>query len=425
MSSTEPAVPLGPGRPEDIPALTSVRFFAAVGVVLFHYGAPIEAWLRGLGAGTPLAAAVARVVAAPLTLAVKSGFLGVSLFFVLSGFILTHVYLTRDPGHVDRRRFWSARFARIYPVYLIGFLGCAPLIVVGSLDRWGSGGAAAHVLLGAVPALLLVHGWICAWVPLWNFPSWSVGVEAFFYLLFPWLAPALARVRARRRLAAGAVIWIAGMALPLGYIFGSQLAASGIAPIVSAVASWSDPDGWRRLVTNVPIFHVHEFLLGILVARAYVDRDPGRAHGDRWTVCGCLLTALLLAAGHTLPTILESDGLLAPAFACVIYGLACGGRLASWLSHPTLVILGEASYALYVLQSPVFDLTSVGFMSARPDLEATDGGRAVIAGVIILTMLMAAILVSRGVEQPARRRILGWFSRPSGAPGRTPAPATP
>lgn len=420
MSLTEPATPLGPGRPQqDIPALTSVRFFAALGVVLFHYAAPIESWLRGLGAGSVLAGRAAQAAAVPLAIVRHDGFLGVSLFFVLSGFILTHVYLGQDASRVERRRFWLARVARIYPVYLLGFLGCAPFVVLGTIDRYGSGGAVAHLLLAAVPALLLAHGWICAWVPLWNFPSWSVGAEALFYLLFPWLAPALARVRRRRRVLTGAVLWAAGMALPLAYLGASKLAAPG--DVLGTIASWSDAAGWQRLVLDAPIFHVHEFALGILTARIFAGRDRNRSHADRWTLLG-VATTVILCAGMSAPLVILGDGLLAPAFACVIYGLACGGRIGSWLASRPLVVLGEASYALYVLQSPLFDLLTVGIKSARPDLQLTAAGRALTAGVIVLTMLMVSILVARGIEQPARRWILRRFAARPGLVERSPAP---
>src|SRR5579875_2310310 len=87
----------------EIPALTSLRFFAALWVVLFHIRE------LGLWPGGPL----------PYRALVRVGYLGVSFFFVLSGFILVYVYAGR---HIPKGRFWQARFARVYPAYLFSLL---------------------------------------------------------------------------------------------------------------------------------------------------------------------------------------------------------------------------------------------------------------------------------------------------------------
>ncbi len=86
-------VPSATYRPE-IPALTSLRFFAALWVVLFHIR-EFGLWRGGI---TPYRAVV------------QLGYLGVSFFFVLSGFILVYVYAGRE---VPKRLFWQARFARV------------------------------------------------------------------------------------------------------------------------------------------------------------------------------------------------------------------------------------------------------------------------------------------------------------------------
>src|SRR5271155_1236018 len=90
-------------RRPDIPALTSLRFFAALWVVLFHVNA------IGLNRGG------SKVYLAFALL----GYVGVSFFFVLSGFILVYVYAGRQ---IQKRRFWQARFARVYPAYLFALV---------------------------------------------------------------------------------------------------------------------------------------------------------------------------------------------------------------------------------------------------------------------------------------------------------------
>src|SRR5262249_9958006 len=103
----------------------------------------------------------------------RNGHLAVGLFFVLSGFVLAYNYAGRE---VSARKFWLARFARIYPAYLLGFLLIAPAVVFRYQDNPGkltaSGLAAGTLLQAWIPRLELA----------WNGPGWSLSNEAFFYL---------------------------------------------------------------------------------------------------------------------------------------------------------------------------------------------------------------------------------------------------
>lgn len=93
-------------RPPALPSLTSLRFFAALHVFLFHLYAIKILVLPGILGSLQLI-----------------GYVGVSLFFVLSGFILVYVNSGRE---MRAGRFWRERFARIYPAYLFSLLLTAP-----------------------------------------------------------------------------------------------------------------------------------------------------------------------------------------------------------------------------------------------------------------------------------------------------------
>lgn len=191
--SARPGAPF----PADLPALTSIRFILALGVVLFHYQLQ---WVYG----------------PPGTGLITHGRLGVDVFFILSGFILTHVYLAQErAGRYRLRPFIVARFARIYPMHIIMVLFTLMMVVAASLlgAEYESEGLSVS---GFVQAVLMVHAWfptdIQNW---WNGPSWSLSAEWFAYLLFPlyaWVAvkaegaapgassPGRAGVRRHRRL---------------------------------------------------------------------------------------------------------------------------------------------------------------------------------------------------------------------------------
>src|SRR5688572_17859609 len=192
-----------------IASLTGIRFFAAIHVVFFHYAPGLPHYLGNV---------------------VQNGYLAVGLFFVLSGFVLTYNYGDRK---IEPRRFWLARFARIYPAYLLGFLLIAPAVIVrlqgDPVKLAASGVAAAALLQGWIPGLALV----------WNGPGWSLSVEAFFYLLFPLMLPVLARLSTRG-------LWLAG----------------GACCLLAALA------GERFMY--VPLFRLPEFGLGIAMGLLFL-----------------------------------------------------------------------------------------------------------------------------------------------------------
>ncbi|NOK14937.1 acyltransferase family protein, partial [Corallococcus exercitus] len=182
-----------------LPALTGLRFFAALHVVAFHV-TPREGRPGWLGA------------------LLDNGPASVTLFFILSGFVLAQAYLgSASPGPVSRRAFWVARLARIYPVYLLGLVLEAPpffLAVLRQENGWTL--PALQRLLGVGAAVTsLTQAWIPPAACAWNCPGWSLSAEAFFYLLFPVLAGPLVRLGAKG-LGWAAVCLIASSALLYG-----------------------------------------------------------------------------------------------------------------------------------------------------------------------------------------------------------------
>ena len=143
-------------------SLTAIRFVAAMHVVLFH-----ESHWTGHIVFFPLAARI-----------VNSGYTSVTLFFVLSGFILAYNYERVR----SRRDFWVARFARIYPVYFLSLL--PPLLITPHWSYHPHPGP-----LGLALTFCLLQAW---WPPLafsLNQAAWTLSVEALFYASFPFLLP--------------------------------------------------------------------------------------------------------------------------------------------------------------------------------------------------------------------------------------------
>jgi len=139
------------------------------------------------------------------------GWLGVTFFFVLSGFILTYTYgAAVEP--LDRRQFWIARFARVYPLYIFAMLFAVPQLVHDVRHASPSMGPIdAHRLAGVViSSVAMVQAWFGRFVCVWNCPSWSLSDEAFFYAVFPLVVPLTASRIGRRTIFA---LTVCGMGL--------------------------------------------------------------------------------------------------------------------------------------------------------------------------------------------------------------------
>lgn len=153
--------------PTNIWQLTALRFFAAFWVVIFHFRTHLSFPLDDY------------------TLLFQKGYLGVDLFFVLSGFVLAHVYSqSLSIGTFSYRAFLQKRIARIYPLHLLTFLAAVGIFVGGTLS--GIAINSPYFTLNTIPQnLFLIHAWGTTSGLSWNGPSWSISAEAAAYILFP------------------------------------------------------------------------------------------------------------------------------------------------------------------------------------------------------------------------------------------------
>ncbi|MBV9480654.1 MAG: acyltransferase [Acidobacteria bacterium] len=173
--------------PPRLDALTSLRIFAALHVVLFHMR------VTGILAGGPWVYQNFAGI----------GYIGVNFFFVLSGFILVYTYA----GHsLNPRQFWQARFARIYPAYVLSLVISAPFffVAVRHLNLPFFSWSKNHLLLACILTVCLLQSWVPQAALTWNSVSWSLSVEAFFYSVFPSLAAYIKRLSPRKVALAGA-----------------------------------------------------------------------------------------------------------------------------------------------------------------------------------------------------------------------------
>ena len=321
----------------------------------------------------------------------QSAYVGLSMFFVLSGFILTYIYLG-DKG-LEPRRFWLARFARVYPLYLLSLLLSAPF--------W----LAAHQPISSqvgtlLTTILMIQAWFPAAANAVNSPAWSLSVEMFFYAAFPFITPVLFRLSTRRLIVSGVALWLAALAVPSFDL---------IAHPSGHVITFIQRDNWALFVSFNPLLHLPQFLLGVvsgILFSRYRTSVGRRAQVVLLAASGALIVVAMIANSF-IPFALMHNGLLAPAFCCLIFGLGLGRVwFARALGHPMLVLLGDASYSIYLLQVPVWlILTSI---LARV-MHKTEAGHGNLVFVFLPLLIAIAVAVFLFVEMPVRRLVLGLF----------------
>ncbi len=352
----------------DLPALTGLRFFAAIYVVFYHFVFP------SLHTGI-----------SPLRNVLSAGFSAVGFFFVLSGFVLTYSYLAPGRRSIDRPSFWKARLSRIYPAYFFAFLLAAPFQIWGSYHVNGLRVAAEKLTLGAGLYLTLLQSWTpwTAWY--WNIPAWSLSVEVFFYFCFPFAAIVLYRLRARTCLKVAGALWLAGLIVPAIYCTLRPVAAQPPFPMAQLA-----------IETN-PLMRLPEFLVGMLIGKIFISGFRlNQRLASILPSAALVVLALLVTFWWTMPRLLLSNGLLAPFSALLIFALAHqSGLLARFLSLPLLKVLGEASYAIYILQFPVSYL-----------LKLTPGTFSVLRFLVYLVaLILLSVFTFFYIERPLRHRL--------------------
>lgn len=367
--------------------LTTLRFVAAAGFVFYHL---MPAW-PGLGYPT---------WPTPVSRLFNVAMLGLPLFYALSGFVLYYTYRAEPPVTApERKRFWRRRFARIAPVFYVSLVLTAPFVFTKWIAELGPAEGAGKAAL----ALLANFAFLSAWFPsslAFNFPTWSVAVEMFFYLCFPFALPLVARLSQRG----------AGLALVGCFLAGGIMQGLGAA-FVPALLRWPNegPLAFPALSNFLqlhPLVHLPEFLFGLALARWWELKPPvSSGQADAALLTGLVLPALVLGSGVPVPYLMLASFLGLPLIALLLWGGA-GPRGASLrvLERPGCVALGEASYAIYVLHMPL----GQAFLALWP--------RASMPAVHFATFVGLLFALSIGVQRYFEFPLRAWIN---GGPSRS------
>lgn len=362
-----------------LPSLTSLRFFAAFHVFCFHVVA-----FRILTGNSVLYRAA------------SIGYVGVSLFFVLSGFILAYTY---EGTSISPIEFWRARFARVYPAYGFSLLAALPWFLYAATHRhWVFTHWPGSLKLGMLLQVFLLQAWHPALALMWNPVSWSLSVEAFFYLLFPFLLKRLTRLPSRVLILIGLFSWLASLAI------------TGSLSMLNLHTLLADRDSqsfWLNLIKFNPLVRLPEFLVGMASGLHFLHARLNPKRGFTLIGAAILWIAVVVCFSDQLPYASLHSGLLAPVFASLIYGLALQPRFPAFLTAGPMILLGEASYSFYLLH---FLSLAACYFGLKTDLRSWG-----VVGVLICfaVICVLSMLVYLFLEVPARRYLRG-YTEPAG-----------
>ena len=343
-----------------LPALTGIRFFAAFYVVLFHSRLPLL-----------LQSHHAHWAANFL----GNGALAVVLFFLLSGMILSYTYQGQIETRSRVRRFYEARFARVWPLYVVS------LVLSSLLDHTTPPPGTALATIGMVQAW---NPWDTSMAGAWNFVCWTLSAEALFYLVFPfaqrWLEHRSAQVQA------------------------GVLAALLVLSVSLRTSLHGFSSGPQWLHVPLALIHVPEFLIGVclgnlLLRQSAANRSlPYSRFPGLWTTVAALATGACLCSSEEWITALCAVG-----FAALLYGLAAESSPLRWLLSTRLLLLcGQISYGVYLLQWPVKAAANLLSVHLRFPVGAT-------FPLYLVLLLAVSAAGFFGVEEPARKLLRTGF----------------
>ena len=358
-------------RKPALPALTGLRTLLAINIMFFHF--------------TPSLPGVLRPV-------VDNAFTFVGFFFLISGFILAYNYADRPS--LSKRKFYVARFSRVYPVYLLVLMLSVPFLY----EEWKAH-SQADFFTGLLLTPLCLQGWSPKLATFWNTVGWTLPAELMLYLAFPMILKFI-KSNADR------------LATP-GRLIACVLALWGIGILPHCIYLLVNPDHltepatrytyafWLRALKYTPPAYLCTFTAGMLLARLQSVMTLSPMRRGLIALAGFVGLAVYLTFGPSrVPYVLVHGSLLLPIFSLILIGLAGPNLLTLFFAWRPLVLLGETTFALYLLHFNAFLLIHFYKLPERFHVAQFD------PWISFAVIMLLALVVTFQYERPARNFVL-------------------
>lgn len=296
--------------------LDILRTFAAIAVVVFHFGIwsyPFRiGWIESI---------------------FQSANIAVGFFFFLSGFIL--VYVNREnfkEYSFNVKSFYKKRLIRIIPAYFLAMV----LMWFAYFLHFGYFPYIKHFLLEA----LLIQSWVPGFVTNVNFVGWSLSVEMFFYLLFPLLFLMLVK-KTKTFFVFTFIFWL----------------ITNILTIVLAFNFNQESLIINQFTKFFPLLHLSTFMFGMYFSKLFVSKSTliNRFKDPVILISIVLFFILYFQVIPYKMLIAQHNGLLLPLFIALVFGvLNFKGEFKKFINTKVFILLGKASYGIYIYQAVVY-----------------------------------------------------------------------
>lgn len=363
----------------DIPSLTGLRIVAAFWVVMLHLQImfalelPEMHLIRGW---------------------TRCAYVAVDLFFVISGYVISHSYMPRRAiGNVNIAEFYVRRLARIYPVHIFMLMIFMLFIVAARQVGVSPANPGYFKVSGAIEDIFLVRGWISPSLG-WNFPAWSLSAEWFSYLISPLMFWAMLRFTNLRRRSLLAILLLSACFLG-GFFALVEPSIDGMpAPLVRVILGFGAGVVLHRLMTT---YSWHRPTMG-------------------WVAVAGLFTMMVVIPLISLNSVRAALAL--GAGIAMVGGLAVGrGPFNTMLCTRAMQYGGKISFSLYMTHA-FFDITVLQVLKRSHVTSWPTVARVLLLVLTVVAVFAVAALVYHYIEKKGHQVVMKMYRHVASAPVR-------
>ncbi len=358
-----------------LPVVDGLRFLAILPVVMEHLSGRIIRISEARHLATPLDYAFLR--------ALPTGQLGVELFFVISGLIISHPFIRahfQQTGMPKLKAFYSRRVTRLEPPYFLVTLACYLFVkLTGYVPEGTLAFARLPVSLekSLFASLAYMHGFLIGTKPILDPPAWSLEIEIQFYIIAPLLLLALFRLR-----------WLIAILVALVLFMFGTIVASHL--VVYPLGNWH-----TFLVTRYLHLFATGMLINILTFGGLVPRNISPRFWDIGFVASMIVLFVIDKRGGPLLT----AGLQIICYVVLFLGAFNGDKFKEFLSRPWIFATGGMCYTIYLIHLPILHVLT-GIAMRTTGLVSFLPGLILSVFTILPILFVASVLFYLLIEKP-------------------------